>query len=45
MLRTLKTPAKVAGVEPKICGLHVFRKTFATRFTGPGSTQGQFSVF
>jgi integrase/recombinase XerD len=36
MLRTLKTLAKVAGVEPKICGLHVFRKTFATRLHRAG---------
>src|SRR5262249_2373415 len=31
ILRTLKSLAKHACVDPKICGLHVFRKTFATR--------------
>jgi integrase/recombinase XerD len=36
MLRTLKSLAKVAGVDPKICGLHVFRKTFATRLHRAG---------
>jgi integrase/recombinase XerD len=36
MLRTLKSLAKRAGVDPKICGLHVFRKTFATRLHRAG---------
>jgi integrase len=31
MLRTLKAMAKRAGIDPRVCGLHVFRKTFATR--------------
>jgi integrase len=31
MLRALKIMAKRAEVDPKVCGLHVFRKTFATR--------------
>jgi integrase len=36
MLRTRKSRAKVAGVDPKICGLHVVRKTFATRLHRAG---------
>lgn len=36
MLRTLKSLAKTAGVDPKICGLHVFRKAFATRLHRAG---------
>ena len=36
MLRTLKSLARVAGVDPRICGLHVFRKTFATRLHRAG---------
>jgi integrase/recombinase XerD len=36
MLRTLKSLATTAGVNPKICGLHVFRKTFATRLHRAG---------
>lgn len=36
MLRTLKAMAKRAGIDPKVCGLHVFRKTFATRLHRAG---------
>ena len=36
MLPTLKAMAKRASVDPKVCGLHVFRKTFATRLHRAG---------
>jgi integrase/recombinase XerD len=36
MLRTLKAMAKRAGIDPRVCGLHVFRKTFATRLHRAG---------
>jgi integrase/recombinase XerD len=36
MLRTLKAIAKRAGIDPRVCGLHVFRKTFATRLHRAG---------